>query len=46
MPFKSEQQRKFMYARHPEIAKRWSAKYGDHPKYKALNKRLRGSGNA
>lgn len=23
MPFKSQQQRKFMYARHPEMAKRW-----------------------
>lgn len=24
MPFKSEAQRRFMYAKHPEIAKRWS----------------------
>jgi len=24
MPFASEKQRRFMYARHPEIAKRWS----------------------
>lgn len=24
MPFKSEKQRRFMYAKHPEIAKRWS----------------------
>ncbi len=24
MPFKSEKQRAFMYAKHPEIAKRWS----------------------
>lgn len=23
MPYTSEKQRKFMYARHPEIAKRW-----------------------
>lgn len=23
MPFKSKQQRKYMYARHPEMAKRW-----------------------
>ena len=23
MPFKSQAQRKLMYARHPEIAKRW-----------------------
>ena len=25
MPFKSEAQRSFMYANHPEIAKRWSS---------------------
>lgn len=24
MPFKSDKQRRFMYANHPEIAKRWS----------------------
>lgn len=24
MPFKSDKQRRFMYAEHPEIAKRWS----------------------
>ena len=24
MPFKSEAQRRFMYAKHPEIAKRWT----------------------
>jgi hypothetical protein len=29
MPYKSEKQRKFMYANHPEIAKRWSKKYGN-----------------
>ncbi len=27
-PFKSEAQRKFMYAKHPEIAKRWRKEYG------------------
>lgn len=25
MPFKSDKQRRFMYAKHPEIAKRWTA---------------------
>lgn len=25
MPFQSEKQKKYMYAKHPEIAKRWSA---------------------
>lgn len=28
MPFRSEKQRRFMYAQHPEIAKRWTKKYG------------------
>jgi hypothetical protein len=28
MPFRSEAQRKFMWAKHPTIAKRWSEKYG------------------
>lgn len=28
MPYKSAKQRKFMHARHPEIAKRWDKEYG------------------
>lgn len=28
MPFKSAKQRRFMYAKHPKIAARWSRKYG------------------
>lgn len=28
MPFKSEQQRRFLWAKHPEIAKKWS--HGEH----------------
>ena len=28
MPFKSIAQRKFMFAKHPTIAKRWVKKYG------------------
>lgn len=28
MPFKSEQQRRFMWARHPEIAEQWA--HGRH----------------
>lgn len=28
MPFRSQAQRRFMYARHPEIAKRWRKEYG------------------
>ena len=29
MPFKSEKQRRYLYANEPEVAKRWSKKYGD-----------------
>ena len=38
MPFKSERQRRFMYAKHPSIAKRWTAeaKAGSKP---AISKR-------
>ena len=28
MPFKSAKQRKYMWAKHPEIAKRWTEEYG------------------
>ena len=28
MPYKSEKQRKFMHAKHPEIAAKWDKKYG------------------
>lgn len=28
MPYKSEKQRRFMHAKHPDIAKRWDAEYG------------------
>jgi hypothetical protein len=28
MPFKSKAQQRFMYAKHPDIAKRWEDKYG------------------
>jgi len=28
MPFQSESQRKYLWAKKPEIAKRWSDKYG------------------
>lgn len=29
MPFKSEKQRRYMYAKHPSIAKKWAKKYGN-----------------
>ena len=28
MPFRSEKQRKYLYAKHPKIAKRWTKKHG------------------
>jgi hypothetical protein len=28
MPFLSEVQRRFMFAKHPDIAKKWSREYG------------------
>lgn len=37
MPFKSEAQRKMMYAKHPVIAKRWEK---ETPKGKALPKKV------
>jgi hypothetical protein len=29
MPFRSAKQRRYMYAKHPSIAKRWSKRYGN-----------------
>lgn len=34
MPFKSAKQRAFMFATHPNIAKKWTAKYGAQPQPK------------
>jgi hypothetical protein len=28
MPFRSKSQMRLLYAKHPEVAKRWSKKYG------------------
>lgn len=28
MPFKSRKQRAFMFAKHPDIARKWAEKYG------------------
>ena len=30
MPFRSEKQREFMWAKHPDIARRWTEKYGPY----------------
>jgi hypothetical protein len=34
VPFRSEKQRRFMYAKHPDIARRWQAEYGSTPRPK------------
>ena len=34
MPFVSEKQRRFMWKYHPDIARRWTKKYGSKPKPK------------
>lgn len=46
MPYKSSAQRKFMHARHPDIAKRWDAEYPNQkglpehvPPHKRKNKK-------
>jgi len=51
MPFKSEAQRKYLWANHPEIAKRWTNEHGsaisgspvartsESPRDKALKKK-------
>lgn len=31
MPFKSEKQRRLLWAKHPAIARRWTEKYGSKP---------------
>lgn len=44
MPFRSQAQRRFMYAKHPNIAKRWTKEYPDQgrlpQKVKAKTKRV------
>lgn len=40
MPFKSQAQRRYMYAQHPDIAKRWEK---ETPKGKRLPKKVKKS---
>ena len=39
MPFRSERQRRFLYAKKPALAKRWSKKYGSKIVKKKKSKR-------
>lgn len=34
MPFRSVRQRRFLFANHPEIARKWAHKYGTRPRRK------------
>ena len=36
MPFKSEKQRRYLWANEPEVAERWTKKYGSKPRRKGL----------
>ena len=39
MPFRSDKQRRFLYANHPEIAKKWAKKYGPEAIKRKLKKK-------
>jgi len=39
MPFKSEKQRRYMWAKHPEIAKRWEEEEKNRKKRKKSKRR-------
>jgi hypothetical protein len=41
MPFKSEKQRRYLWAKHPKIARKWTAKYGSKPVASRKTKRRR-----
>jgi hypothetical protein len=43
MPFQSKAQQRLMFAKHPEIAKRWASKYGvpkNLPEHKTAKKKV------
>lgn len=42
MPYKSEKQRKYMHAKHPEIAAKWDRKYGGKVVKKTGSKKKKG----
>lgn len=39
MPFRSAKQRRYLFAKHPKMAKRWAKKYGTKPRPKRRKKR-------
>lgn len=44
MPYRSAKQRRYMHAKHPEIAARWDAEYGGKVVKKAAKKRKKKRG--
>jgi len=40
MPYASERQRRYMHAKHPDIAARWDEKYGGRIRRKPSKKRV------
>jgi hypothetical protein len=44
MPFKSEKQRRYLFVHEPELARRWTKKYGSKPKPPPKKKRRRKRG--
>lgn len=44
MPFKSEKQRRYLWANEPDIARRWSKKYGNKIQQSARKKRAKKNG--
>jgi len=39
MPFKSEEQRRYLWKNHPKIAKEWTEEYGSKPVVKKKKKK-------
>jgi len=46
MPFKSEKQRRWMWANEPEMARRWTKKYGNKIEESARKKRKKKHGKS
>lgn len=42
MPYKSERQRRYMHAKHPEVAERWDRKYGSKVKKQKRTRKKKG----
>ena len=40
MPFRSEKQRRYLWARHPDVARRWTEKYGSSPRADAVKREV------